>query len=136
MAILFTNKRLNNSGQALVEFAIILPFLLILVFAITEFGRYLYIKNSVTQAAREGARKAAVTSPWDGTSELAVKTYVIQSSSLSLAPNNISITPTPPTTGTAVIVTVRKQFSSAVPNLLPIFQNKTSISAFAAMRYE
>jgi len=41
MTILFKNKRLNNSGQALVEFAIILPFLFLLVFGIIEFGRYM-----------------------------------------------------------------------------------------------
>lgn len=52
---------MNSTGQALVEMAIILPLLMLLVMGIFEFGRAMYIKNSLTQAARSGARVAAVT---------------------------------------------------------------------------
>jgi Flp pilus assembly protein TadG len=48
-------------GQALVEMAIILPLLLLLVLGIFEFGRAMYIKNTLTNAARAGARAAVVT---------------------------------------------------------------------------
>ena len=52
---------MNSTGQALVEMAIILPLLLLLVMGIFEFGRAMYIKNTLTQAARAGARTAVVT---------------------------------------------------------------------------
>lgn len=130
----------NNSGQALVEFAIILPLLFVLVFGIIEFGRYLYLKNSTTQAAREGARKAAVTSGWitsnNSTNIAAVKQYVITGSVISITTNNITITPTPPVPGEAISVIIKTSFSSVVPNLIPIFKNLTSIRASATMRYE
>lgn len=50
----------DESGAALVEFALISIVLLILLFGIIDFGRMLYTKNSLTNAAREGGRYAAV----------------------------------------------------------------------------
>lgn len=52
----------KDKGQALVETAIILPLLLIFLFGIVDFGRVMYTKNTLNNAARSGARKAAVTS--------------------------------------------------------------------------
>lgn len=54
-------RGLNSSGQALVEMAIILPLLFLLVMGIFEFGRAMYIKNTLTHAARAAARTAIVT---------------------------------------------------------------------------
>ena len=51
---------LNSLGQALVEMALVLFLLLLLVFGIFEFGRAMYIKNTLTHAARAGARAAVV----------------------------------------------------------------------------
>jgi Flp pilus assembly protein TadG len=51
----------NESGAALVEFALVFTFLLLpLIFGVIEFGRANWIKSSVTSAAREGARYAIV----------------------------------------------------------------------------
>jgi Flp pilus assembly protein TadG len=55
-------RSMNCTGQALVEMAIILPLLLLLVMGIFEFGRAMYLKNTLTHAARAGARTAVVTS--------------------------------------------------------------------------
>jgi len=55
-------RGLNCTGQALVEMAFILPILLLLVLGIFEFGRAMYTKNSLTNAARAAARAAVVTS--------------------------------------------------------------------------
>ncbi|MGM0633442.1 MAG: TadE/TadG family type IV pilus assembly protein [Pseudomonadota bacterium] len=49
----------NMKGAALVEFAIILPMLLILVFGFTELGRALYQKNQLTKEVQIGARYVA-----------------------------------------------------------------------------
>ena len=51
----------NNRGQVLVETALILPLLLLLIFGMVDFGRAMYTKNTLTNAARSGARAAAVT---------------------------------------------------------------------------
>lgn len=52
--------RETEAGQSLVEFAFILPAFLLLLFALVDFGRGFYTWLVVTQAAREGARAAAV----------------------------------------------------------------------------
>jgi Flp pilus assembly protein TadG len=51
-------KRLarGEAGGVAVEFAIILPILVLLVFGIIDFGHAWYIKQVVTNASREGAR--------------------------------------------------------------------------------
>ena len=43
-------------GQALVEFALVLPVFLLIVFGIIDVGRYVYVTNAFNQAAREAAR--------------------------------------------------------------------------------
>ena len=53
----------DERGQALAEFAIVLPLILFFIAAILEFGRAWNIKQAVTDAAREGARYAVVMNP-------------------------------------------------------------------------
>src|SRR5690554_1734647 len=52
-----------DAGQALVEFALVLPLLLVLVIAVFEFGRAWSAYQVITDAAREGARNAVVVNP-------------------------------------------------------------------------
>ncbi len=52
--------RETETGQTLVEFSLILPIFLLLLFALVDFGRGFYTWLLVTNAAREGARAAAV----------------------------------------------------------------------------
>lgn len=52
--------RSRRRGQSLVEFAAALPFLAILVFGIIEFGFYVRDSLIISNAARDGARAAAV----------------------------------------------------------------------------
>ena len=53
----------NERGQALVEFALIMPFLLLFIIGIVEFGRAWNLHQVITDAAREGARTAVVHDP-------------------------------------------------------------------------
>ena len=50
------NQKMGQKGVAAVEFAIILPFLVLLVFGTIEFGVMFYNKQVLTNASREGAR--------------------------------------------------------------------------------
>ncbi|WP_271189104.1 TadE/TadG family type IV pilus assembly protein [Dactylosporangium matsuzakiense] len=50
----------DDTGAAAVEFAIVLPVLLLIVFAIVDFGRAYNQRLLLNQAAREGARAEAV----------------------------------------------------------------------------
>jgi len=53
----------SDRGAAVVEFALVLPLLLLLVFGIIDFGRALNAQITLTQAAREGARLVALSQP-------------------------------------------------------------------------
>ena len=53
----------DTRGQALVEFALILPLFLLLVMAVWQFGRAWQVYQTLTDAAREGARTAVVANP-------------------------------------------------------------------------
>ena len=54
------NAKNGERGQSLVEFTLIVPIFLLLVFAIVDFGMGFHAWISVTNAAREGARIGSV----------------------------------------------------------------------------
>jgi Flp pilus assembly protein TadG len=47
-------------GQALVEFALVMPLLAILLFGLIDMARFVYSNNSVNEVAREAARQGTV----------------------------------------------------------------------------
>lgn len=49
-------RKTDEKAQGMVEFALILPILLLLIIGIVEFGRFLFHYSSVTSASREAAR--------------------------------------------------------------------------------
>lgn len=55
-------RRTRDRGASAVEFALVLPMLLLVVFGIIDFGRLLNAQISLTEAAREGARANALSS--------------------------------------------------------------------------
>lgn len=50
----------NQNGVALVEFGLILPLLILLIFGIIEFSLLLYNQQVITNASREGARAGVI----------------------------------------------------------------------------
>jgi len=59
----FKEARAGERGQALVEFALILPVILLVMVGMLEFARAWNLHQVMTDAAREGARRAAVHDP-------------------------------------------------------------------------
>ncbi len=57
---LFKQRRDREGGASVVEFALVVPFLLMLVFGVIEFGTVMAQKATVASAAREGARFGSV----------------------------------------------------------------------------
>ena len=53
-------RRVGERGQGLLEFALILPIFVLLLVAIFDLGRAAFAYNTLTNAAREGARMAIV----------------------------------------------------------------------------
>lgn len=52
--------RSRGRGQALVEFAIVFPIAILIIVAVFDIGRAVFMYNGLTNAAREGARLAVV----------------------------------------------------------------------------
>jgi Flp pilus assembly protein TadG len=112
--------RRRRAGQGLVEFALLLPVLLLIVMGLVDFGRAIYAFNSVSNAAREGARTAIVdqrTRTSTG-AYLAAEEAANQATALGLNPTNpaqVLVTfPDPdnncPTVAVGCLVSVRVQY--------------------------
>lgn len=50
----------RSGGQSLVEFSLVFPIIILLVMGFAEIGRAVYAYNTIANAARQGARVAAV----------------------------------------------------------------------------
>lgn len=74
MKILHFNPK-KNKAQAIVEFAIALPILLMLVYGLLEVGRLVFTYASVVNASRQAARWGSTTGMGDGGVIGAVGTY-------------------------------------------------------------
>ena len=99
----------SERGAAIVEFALVLPVLVMLIFGIVEFGRGYNAKVTVTHAAREGARVLALTAD-PNAAEAAAK-----NAATSLDPNDVTVTASACTPGTPASVTVQFPFTYDVP---------------------
>ena len=68
-------------GQALVEFALIVPIFMLLLFALLDFGGVIYAQQTITPSARDGARAglvAALDSPVTTSSYQKIRTAALK----------------------------------------------------------
>jgi Flp pilus assembly protein TadG len=146
---LLYDKIKNNRGQTIVETALSIIILFLVVFGITEFGRAMYIKNCLNNAARAGVRQAVVTPTLTGlpktiTSSAADGVPDIQSKIFNgifyMNPANVTATVedvngnTTALSGDTIKVTVTLTgFTSFVPRLINI---GSTLIGSASMRYE
>jgi len=54
------NRESWRRGQAVVEFALVVPVFLLILFGVIEFGRAFFVLHLMNNAAREGARTASL----------------------------------------------------------------------------
>jgi len=83
-------KAMHISGQGLVEFALVVPIFLILLFGMVEFGRAWMTKNIITGAAREAVRIFAVI-PYDNVAAESRAVNILSSAGLDSSRWTISI---------------------------------------------
>lgn len=79
----------SEKGQSLVEFALVLPVLLLLLFGIVDFGRIFHIYLTMDHAGREAARAASIGK----TKEEITNTAVRYGESINLDGDNVFISP-------------------------------------------
>ena len=137
---LFNRKRCNlrdDTGQALVEFALVMPLLLILVVGVIEFGRGWNAYQVITDAAREGARRVAVTRA-DAAAVTPVVHNALRSASFDPALSRVTVLPGAGTGApSSVTVDYRYRFTFLGP-LLNWAGDRTTITlrSTAVMRNE
>jgi Flp pilus assembly protein TadG len=136
----------RRGGQSMVEFVLILPVLLILLFGIIEFGLLLYNKQVITNASREGARYGIVArvsrrSPEE--IQAVVSAYVANhliTSGTDTATTTISRDPsgTPQAVfGDDLTVTVNYHYDFfALPDFITSLLGGTDLVAQTTMKYE
>jgi Flp pilus assembly protein TadG len=97
----------NEQGQTMTEFALVLPILALILFAVIQFGIVFNNYVQLTDATRAGARKAAVSRQVAdpvGTAQAAVRA---SAKDLKQTDLNITVTPAPwqPTADVSVTAT-------------------------------
>ena len=100
----------------MVEFALVLPLLVLFVFAIVEFGRAYNAKIQLTSAVREGARAAALGGPSITTAVIEDKT---KDAASGLDADGIAVVSTrcESTTSVNATVTATYEFDYDIPLL-------------------
>ncbi len=133
-----------QKGVAAIEFAIVLPLLMIILFGIIEFGLLLYDKQVITNASREGARI--------GISDVVVSDAEIEAVVDNYVANNLITfgTPTPPVTtidppgnrtgmvfGEDVTVTVTYNYDFLMlPNFVADFAGVKTLATTTVMKMQ
>lgn len=101
----------GQSSQALIEFALISPVLLLLLFGIIDIGRAIYYYDTVSHAALEGARiavKAPFKLPTDADVLTTVKAQLIGAPVTAPCPQGPVTSATPPPNAAWLYVTEPK----------------------------
>ena len=94
MTLLIRHLR-SPRGQALVEFALVLPIFAIMLFGIIDFGRYVFTANSLNNGAREAARFASVVNrppECAGLTRSACATTIAKSHAWGVPQNGVTVT--------------------------------------------
>lgn len=135
-------RRLARSerGAAVVEFAVVLPVLLILITGIIDFGRMYAVAASLAAAAHDGARMgAALADPRDAAQVAAVRARVVglfqPMGGDPLTPAGVAVALDP--TGTWVTVTVSNYTYRPVTPIAPLIGLGTvTLNRTASFRWE
>ena len=139
------NQKISQNGAAAVEFAIILPLLVMLVFGIVEFSILFYNKAMITNASREGARVGIV---FNSNLSNAARTQLITNTVTNYCGNNLitfGAAGTSPTVnvslgagaGDPLTVTVDYHYNFLVlPNFISTLMGGLDLSAVTVMRME
>ena len=126
----------NNRGQSMVEFALVLPLLLLILGGLIDFGRVFNQSMIVTAAAREGARAAAVgeSASVAANAAAAAKAYA---AAIDQGGLQVSVNPTAPASGDRMTVTVTNPVTIYFPGMAVFFpSNPYTVRGVATMRKE
>ena len=109
------SKRRREDGAAAVEFALVLPIFVFLLFGVIQFGFYFWTAETANSAAREAARRVVVGDCWDSTK---MTNYVkSQAPQASTATKSVG---DPSTLAVGNTITVTVTANSNILNFFPV----------------
>jgi len=126
---------LVRRGAAAAELAVVLPVFILLLMGLLEFGRMIMVQQVLTNASREGARRASLEGATVIDVESTVSTFLANA---SVSGATVATTPTSLASaapGSQVSVSVSVPFNQ-VSWLPPWFSSGVTLSANSLMRRE
>jgi Flp pilus assembly protein TadG len=126
------DRKHSDKGQAFVEFALVLPALLLIVLGIVQFGRMYNNYETITNATRAGARVAAVSRSSSNPVSATVQAVKNAAPNLDASQLNVTVSSTWQTGGT---VTVTATYPYSV-NLMGIVVKSGTLSSTTTERVE
>lgn len=132
-------KDKREDGQAMVEFALILPIFLLILCGIIDFGWLFYNQLSLNNACREGARYAVVNTAEDANTQ-AIINHIENSTTTVFANDGVDIeitytAPNDPTSGD-IRVTLEAEISFFTPVLSTVMGKEKTITSTVIMKVE
>ncbi len=124
-------QRDSESGATAVEFALVLPILALILCGIFDIGNLFFNLDVVNNAARQGARLAAV-SPSSGQTAQQIITSLQNSYSSQLIIPSFTI----PAAGSNVTVTVKNNVTIITPIMRQFFTNPYTVEGTCTMYVE
>lgn len=125
-----------HRGVAAVEFAVVAPLFFLLVLGMIEFGRMVMVQQVITNASREGARRAIVEGATTSEVVAVVESYLagggIRSATVSVSPDPIDSAGY----GDPVTVSVSVPFNQVSWLPTPMFLGGIELRATTTMRRE
>jgi Flp pilus assembly protein TadG len=123
----------RERGQAMVEFTLVIIPVLLICFAIVQFGLMLHDYVTLTHAADVGARVASVSRDQPNGVTLARNATIASASGLNSGQMNVTVTPQPWSAGSQITVQATYPYSV---NILGIVVTSGNLTAQTSARAE
>ena len=126
-------RRASRRGAFLVEFAFVAPVLILLIIGLFEFGRLIMVQQILTNASREGARRAIVEQSTKAEVETTITDYL---SDRTISGATVTVTPDPLSSvgfGDPVSVTISVPYDQVSWLPTPRFLSGKQVTAQSVM---
>lgn len=121
----------DERGASAVEFALVLPILVLFLFGIITYGYMFSVRQALTQAAAEGARAAAVAEPGDSsTKAVAAVNSALGGLNLTCGSGGLTCTPVAQTCDgdPCMAITVDYAYAANAPVQFPLIPLPDALS--------
>lgn len=128
--------RRQRRGTAVVEFALVAPLFFLLVMGMIEYGRMVMVQQILTNASREGARRAVLDGITTSNVQTSVNTYLSGAKITGATVTVTSNAAVAPDTANSMTVVVSIPFSQVSWLPSPMYLKNKTLSASTTMRKE